>query len=425
MREPIAHGFADREEAGRALADLLRGADGPAPVVLGLPRGGVPVAAEVARALDAPLDAICVRKIGAPSNPEYGIGAVAEGGQPEIAPERVTMAGEGLEAAVQRARAELADLVLGVRDGRPPIDLHHRTAIIVDDGIATGATVRAAAHAARARGAERVVIAVPVAHPAALRALAGDANRIVAVLEPPDLGAVGLWYGDFAPVSERRVRELLDRGRSAPTTRTLRIGADDAELVGDLAVPEGAVGLVVFAHGSGSSRLSPRNRMVAEHLRAAGLGTLLLDLLTPAEAEDRSRVFDIALLARRLGGAIRWAAADPDARDLPLALFGASTGAGAALHLAADEPERVRAVVSRGGRPDLAGPALPRVRQPVLLIVGAEDRTVLDLNRAAQTALGGPSELVVVPGATHLFEEPGALEEVAETAARWLRARLA
>jgi len=425
MRTTAARGFADREDAGRRLADRLRDAGDPAPVVLGLPRGGVPVAAEVARALGAPLDAVCVRKIGHPANPEYGIGAIAEGGEPEVDAEGARLPHPALEAVVQRARAELADVVLDVRDGRPPLDLAGRTAIVVDDGIATGATVRAAAHAARARGAARVMIAVPVAHPDSLRALQADADRVIAVLQPPELGAVGLWYGDFSPVPDRRVRELLDRGRIAASSRSLRIPADGTELVGDLAVPAGAVGLVVFAHGSGSSRLSPRNRMVAERLRGVGLGTLLMDLLAPAEAEDRARVFDIGLLSRRLGAAVAWAGADPAVRDLPVAVFGASTGAGAALRLAADEPDRVRAVVSRGGRPDLAGAALPRVHQPVLLIVGAEDRAVLDLNRAAQAALGGPSELVVIPAATHLFDEPGTLEAVAETAARWLQARLA
>ncbi|MGA0123020.1 MAG: dienelactone hydrolase family protein, partial [Gaiellales bacterium] len=184
-------------------------------------------------------------------------------------------------------------------------------------------------------------------------------------------------------------------------------------------------GSVGCAHGSGASRLRPRNRMVAERLRAAGLGTLLFDLLDPAEAADRARVFDIPLLTRRLDDAVRWTRDEPAAGALPLALFGSSTGAAAALALAADQPRQVRAVVSRGGRPDLAGDALERVAQPVLLIVGAEDRDALERNRAAQARLGGPSEMGVVPRATHLFEQPGALEEVAETAARWLYARLA
>ncbi|MCS6877922.1 MAG: dienelactone hydrolase family protein [Geminicoccaceae bacterium] len=189
-------------------------------------------------------------------------------------------------------------------------------------------------------------------------------------------------------------------------------------LPGDLAIPESARGIVVFAHGSGSSRRSPRNRMVARVLQEAGFATLLFDLLTPLEALDRTNVFDIALLGRRLLEAIGWAGKRPELRGAPLGCFGASTGAAAALVAAAEEPA-VRAVVSRGGRPDLAGEALARVRAPVLLIVGERDEPVVELNRAAARRLSAPYRLVIVPGATHLFEEPGALEEVAALARDW------
>jgi len=192
----------------------------------------------------------------------------------------------------------------------------------------------------------------------------------------------------------------------------------------DLALPEAPRGIVVFAHGSGSSRRSPRNRMVAEVLQEAGLATLLFDLLTPLEALDRANVFDIGLLARRLLEAIGWARERADLAALPLGCFGASTGAAAALVAAAEEPE-VAAVVSRGGRPDLAGEALARVRAPTLLIVGGRDEPVLELNRAAAARLAGPRRLVIVPGATHLFEEPGALDRVAVLARDWFLEHLA
>ncbi|RMH44274.1 MAG: alpha/beta hydrolase [Alphaproteobacteria bacterium] len=190
-------------------------------------------------------------------------------------------------------------------------------------------------------------------------------------------------------------------------------------LPGDLCLPEGARGLVIFAHGSGSSRLSPRNRMVAEALCSAGLATLLFDLLTPREAADRRNVFDIPLLAERVTDAIAWARHDPDVSSLPLGLFGASTGAAAALVAAAAEPEAVGAVVSRGGRPDLADGALGAVRAPTLLIVGGNDFGVIELNEAAFARLRCPKRLEIVPGATHLFEEPGALEEVVRLATDW------
>jgi dienelactone hydrolase len=210
-------------------------------------------------------------------------------------------------------------------------------------------------------------------------------------------------------------------GPSAPVA--VRIPSGGAHVDGDLAVPDDALGLVVFAHGSGSSRHSGRNRHVAEVLRTAGLGTLLMDLLTPEEeavdAVTTEHRFDIPLLSRRLVDAVDWAGGAPRAAGLPVGLFGASTGAAAALVAAAARPRAVAAVVSRGGRPDLAGPALPEVAAPTLLIVGSEDRAVLALNREALARLGAPGELMLVPGATHLFEEPGALDAAAEMARDW------
>ena len=190
-------------------------------------------------------------------------------------------------------------------------------------------------------------------------------------------------------------------------------------LPGDLGIPEPAIGVVVFAHGSGSSRRSPRNVRVAERLQAEGLATLLFDLLTEDEAGDREKVFDIALLARRLERTVGWLRADAGAGQLPMAFFGASTGAAAALVAAAHLGSGVATVVSRGGRPDLAGDALEAVRAPTLLIVGGADLQVLEVNRQAQRHLRCETRLEIVPGATHLFEEPGSLERVSELAAAW------
>ena len=207
------------------------------------------------------------------------------------------------------------------------------------------------------------------------------------------------------------------------TTRSVRLGA--MALPGDLGVPAQALGLVVFVHGSGSSRLSPRNRFVAQTLQQRRLATLLFDLLTPDEAEDRRLVFDIDLLAERVGDALDSIATDADLARLPIGLFGASTGAAAALRLAAARPQAVAAVVSRGGRPDLALPVLDRVRAPTLLVVGGDDWQVLDLNREALAALRCEKRLEVVPGATHLFEEPGTLEAAARLAGDWFVTHLA
>jgi putative phosphoribosyl transferase len=191
------------------------------------------------------------------------------------------------------------------------------------------------------------------------------------------------------------------------------------ELPGILTFPPVPSGVVVFAHGSGSSRFSARNRFVADALVQANFGSLLFDLLSEAEAQDRTNVFDVPLLAARLRMATDWLQASPAAAGLPIGYFGASTGAAAALVAAAAASPVVRAVVSRGGRPDLAGDSLPRVTVPTLLIVGEADADVLELNRAALRRLGGVKQLVVVPGATHLFEEPGALDRVAGLAAFW------
>lgn len=210
--------------------------------------------------------------------------------------------------------------------------------------------------------------------------------------------------------------------------RTVAIQAGGVELDGDLAIPEGARGIVLFAHGSGSSRHSSRNRFVAEALRSGGLATLLFDLLTPREEQVDLRTrqirFDIGLLADRLIGAMAWLDTQDDTRGLSVGLFGASTGGGAALVAAARRPDRVSAVVSRGGRPDLAGEDLPLVRAPTLLIVGGNDSVVIDLNEQAMARMSAPVDLAIIPGATHLFEESGALEQVAGLARAWFARHL-
>jgi putative phosphoribosyl transferase len=217
-------------------------------------------------------------------------------------------------------------------------------------------------------------------------------------------------------------------GRSLGGEAEVSVVLRDVALEGVLEVPAFARGVVVFAHGSGSGRHSPRNREVARALAEAGLATLLLDLLTPAEEHEDLRTrrvrFDVGLLAERVAGAIEWLGTDARTARLGVGCFGASTGAAAALIAAAERPDRVRAVVSRGGRPDLAGGALPRVAAPTLLIVGGNDPVVVGLNREALERLGAPRRLEVVPGAGHLFEEPGTLAEVARLAREWFLAHL-
>lgn len=430
--------FANRDDAGRQLAGRLEHLRGQPVVVLGLPRGGVPVAAQVARALDAPLDVIVVRKIGVPFQPELAMGAVGEHGV-RVTERHVIRAGaikpEEFAAAEAREQAAVSARAARYRSYRPREPLSGRIAVVVDDGIATGSTARAACQIARAYGAARVVLAVPVAPPGWEARIGPDADELVCAETPADFYAIGAFYADFSQLTDDDVITCLDQAakRRAAPAGLGAAAADDppgqgaevqpavgaVQLAGYLTIPENAPGVVLFAHGSGSSRHSPRNRYVATVLNEAGLGTLLLDLLTPEEEADRANVFDIGLLARRLGDVTGWLRAQPPAGRAAIGYFGASTGAAAALRAAAEPGTEIAAVVSRGGRPDLAGPCLAAVTAPTLLIVGGLDTLVLDLNRDAQAQLRCESKLAVVPGATHLFEEPGTLAMAAGLARDW------
>jgi predicted phosphoribosyltransferase/pimeloyl-ACP methyl ester carboxylesterase len=426
--------FRNRREAGRALARDLAELAPERPVVVALPRGGVPVAYEIARALAAPLEVLAVRKLGAPTNPEYGVGAVVEDGTAVLdrnAALGVGMSREVLAGTVQREIAELARRVARYRSGRPMMPVTGRTVVLVDDGIATGVTDLAAVRALRKLSPRKIILAVPVGAPDSLRQLAAEADEVVCPHVPHAFGGVGRWYEDFSEVTDAEVVALLGGAREpAPPDgahrREFTFEIEGRRLGATLILPAGgARALVVFAHGSGSSRHSPRNVAVAEALAEAGFASVLMDLLTEAEASDRPNVFNTHLLADRLVDLTRWARSQPGLRNLPIGYFGASTGAAAALRAAARLGPEVRAVVSRGGRPDLAEDELPGVTAPTLLIVGGDDWNVLELNDEAATLLRCTKDLAIVPHAGHLFEEPGALEHVARLAIEWFERHLA
>ena len=428
--------FVDRADAGRQLARRLLYLRGTDAVVVALPRGGVPVAAEVARELRAPLDVIVVRKLGVPFQPECGFGAIGEGGATVIDDDVVRQARLTQQAIVgveARERARLDRRVAQLRGGRPPVPLAGRIAVVVDDGIATGSTARAACLVARARGASRVIVAVPVGAAEAIASLRHDADEVVCLHSPAPFVAIGDWYQDFSQVADAEVTGLLGQAVTCPESRDaapdpteVTVDAGGVPLPGSLVIPPDAGGLVVFVHGSGSGRHSPRNQFVAAGLNRAGLGTLLVDLLTPDEELSRANVFNVALLAARLAAITRWLRDQPGIAAVPLGYFGADTGTAAALAAATATPRLpVTAIVSRSGRPDLVGGRLAMVRIPTLLIVGGADTMVLDLNQRAQTQLKCESRLAVVPGATHLFPESGALSQVTDLAADWFGRHLA
>lgn len=432
--------FSDRTDAGNRLAEQLQHLRGENVIVVGLPRGGVPVAHQVAVALDAPLDVILVRKLGVPYQPELAMGAIGEGGirvLNDIVIERAGIDEEALALAEQRERVELDRRIRTYRGTRKPIPLAGRHVIVVDDGIATGATARAACQVARKAGASRITLAVPVAPVDWIDRMSDVADELVAVVTPREFYGIGQFYRDFSQTTDAEVVErLTDPVQAAPVTPNpgprpmlfdadVEVDAGNVRLHGHLSIPDRARGVVIFAHGAGSSRHSPRNRYVASVLNDAGLATLLFDLLTEPEELDRANVFDIGLLADRLVQVTTWVQDHPDLAVLAVGYFGASTGAAAALSAAASRPDDVAAVVSRGGRPDLTTAPLSEITSPTLLIVGGDDHLVLGLNRDVAARLQCPKRLHIIPGATHLFEEPGTLPAAAVEAREWFLTHLA
>jgi putative phosphoribosyl transferase len=437
--------FKDRVDAGRQLAELIAqqltddpsAPQGPAPVILGLPRGGVPVAREVATRLAAPLDIILVRKLGVPAQPELGFGAIGEDGVRVLSAEimRATGVTEYEASHIEaKARKELDQRTEMFRSVSTPIPLTGRTAVIVDDGLATGSTAIAACQVARAHGATRVVLAVAVAPPDWVLRCGAAADQLIAVATPVGFSSVGQWYGDYSPTSDDEVIDILRLTRreddmANPDPIEVHIPWGNAGLVGDLLLPQDPQGVVVFAHGTGSSRHSPRNRIVADHLYSARIASVLIDLVPLDETGSEQTVSEqtvpgvkedrLDLLAQRVGAAVEWVGQHPKLSALKIGVCGASTGAAVALFAAAQPHSPIAAVVSRGGRPDLAREVLSEVKAPTLLIVGSRDHQVLNLNTEAGALMNCEKELVVIPGATHLFEESGTLVEAAHAATAW------
>jgi len=417
--------FKDRIDAGQRLAAELEHLDRSELIILGLPRGGVPVAYEVASHLHVPLDVLIVRKLGTPGQRELAFGAVGEGGVRVLNDDVVSMEGLsdqviGRVANEQNAEIERRHVVY--RNGRAPLDLTGKTAVVVDDGLATGATARAACLVARKLGARKVVLAVPIAPAGWEQGFLDVSDQRVSLFQSRDFGSVGYFYENFDPISDDTVRALLAFSLHHQIDEEVAIRVDRHHAVAArLRSPLGATGVVVFAHGSGSGRKSPRNMGVADQMHEAGFATVLADLLTADDENDRT--FDIEFLAERLTKVVDWVKKHPVLGRLPLALFGASTGAAAAVTVAANDHD-VRCVVSRGGRVDLASERIEDLAQPILLIVGSRDTVVLALNRTFCEKVGSQCTLQIVEGASHLFEEVDALNQVAHQAIDYLTGHL-
>ncbi|MGZ3657079.1 MAG: alpha/beta family hydrolase [Bdellovibrionota bacterium] len=423
--------FLNRKRAGILLGERLRELTLKDPLILALPRGGVPVAFEVAKALGAPLEVLIVRRVGAPGHKEFGIGAVTENNHYWIDPRSVHYTGAhavDVEKSIEEERKEVQRRIQLYRENRPLPDLHGRSVVVVDDGLATGVTARVACSFLKQEGAEEVILAVPVCAPATASLVRAEVDQLVCLDEPETFFSVEQYYEDYRQLQDSEIVNLLWKSRmeneQGLVGREVTITGDGTELKGFLAVPNQAEGIVLFAHGSGSSRASPRNLAVARALQAAGIGTLLFDLLSIKEAGERRNVFDIVLLGKRLLTATQWVQNQKECEHLPIGFFGASTGAGAALWAAAELGDAVSAVVSRGGRPDLAGDHLEEVTAPTLLLVGAHDEPVIEMNQRAQLKLRNV-QFEIISGATHLFEEPGTLEQVEKKAAAWFLANFA
>ena len=423
--------FRDRKDAGVKLAAALRHYRGKDTLVLALPRGGVVLGREIAEFLGAPLDILIVRKLGVPWQPELAMGAIAETGAVILNEDVISgynISRQQVDEAISAQGKEIERRRQIYRRGKGITPVKGKTVILVDDGVATGATMKAALSALRKDGPAKLIAAVPVSPPETQEAIKRMTDDFVCLEVHPFFTAIGSFYYDFKQVPDEEVISILEEAASSasravdPVSDKL-IPADSVMLEGDLQIPHGARAVVVFAHGSGSSRHSPRNKFVAHALRAQGLGTLLFDLLTAGEDVAYEKRFDIALLTGRLIAATKWLRdknKNPSAAGLAIGYFGSSTGAAAALRAAAHFGDDVGAVVSRGGRPDLAGEeVLRKLRSPTLLIVGGQDRIVIELNRRAFEYITAEKRLEIVPGATHLFEEPGTLEEVARLAAGW------
>jgi len=413
--------YRDREEAGRLLATALREAGVHAPVVLGIPRGGVPVAAEVARALDGELGVVVARKLRAPGQPELAVGAITADGAEWLNESLADECGAdsrylSLERARQIDEARRREAAF---DGDRRPDVKGRTVVIVDDGLATGATAIAAARSVKGAGAARVILAAPVAPPETVGRLRAEVDDVVCPRIEEDFWAIGQFYVGFRQVSDEEVKAILDAFAAGPKTIDARVSRDGVELAVRLRLAGHRAPLVTFVHGLGSSKDSPRNVVIAEHLVDRGIGALLFDLSGHGDS-SRSTGDEFEAFVADLAAVQQWASRRSEVAPERMAIAGSSLGAAVALTAVKRALVHPAALVLRA--PPVGPAEYHGLEVPTLLLVGSLDPLLGEARAAA--AICPAVELRVVEGAGHLFEEPGTLEQAASITVEWLAGRL-
>ncbi|HYX34605.1 MAG TPA: phosphoribosyltransferase [Oligoflexus sp.] len=436
----------NRSEAGKLLAAKLQQyADNPNVLVLALPRGGVPVAFEIALSLQAPLDVFLVRKLGVPGHEELAMGAISSSGDRVLNQEIIDvlqLTEPVIDRVTHRERQEMNRREAVYRQNKPPLKIKGKTVLLVDDGLATGSTMTAAIRAIQQQKPEKIVLAVPVAPPSTFESMQKLGDDMVCLLTPEPFYGVGLWYQDFSQTQDDEVIRLLSQAegwRKEPLDKKSTFPADQ-EPPGfhHVSIPAGSVelegkllhheehtkGIVMLIHGCGNPRQGPEHDLIAHKLYEAGFSTLRFDLLTEdeetSEIKSRHLRFDVPLLTRRLTEVTDWVMHELATEDQPLGFFSSSTGTAAALKTAAAFGHHIKAIVSLSGRPELAGEALAKVTSPTLLLIGGQDISILDLNVCARARMRpGLVRIDVVPQASHLFEEEGALERAVDHTIAW------
>ena len=438
--------FVDRQDAGRQVASRLSHLRGARIVVIGIPRGGIPVAAEVARALRAPLDVCLVRKLPVPLQPGLAMGAIGEGGirirlDAVVRAQQVTV--DQFAEAERRARAALDRMAARYRGGEQSADLRGRTVVVVDDGLATGITAQAACRVVRTRGAGRVILALPVAPRDQTSRLYAVTDELVCVRRPREFIALDRCYARFPAVTDDDVIEILEHAAKRTVTQprdgdsvisghdyvsgasTAQPSTQTACHAGGLAVPQHPLGTVVALFPAGCGQDDPRIHYLLRRLQRAGLATLTVDSAAAPGCPVRRNAFDIPGLGRRLLDATQEVRAHPRLAHRPIGYLVTGTGAAAAIWATAEPHATPAAIVAYAGRPDLAGPrALAALTVPTLLLVGAHDTAVLDLNQRARTHLRCENRLVEIPSTGHVLEHPRTLALAADLTSDWFTTHL-